>query len=620
MSNALPLAMQRIRSAASQVGYGLKWAARDRARHFSACMHRATLRDVLFVGITGSAGKTTTKDLVAAILGAKGPCRSSAASLNDHELVDKTVLSTRRSHRYSVVEMSASGPGYLDRSLRAVRPDIGVLTAVAVEHYAAYRNVEAVAAEKRKIVDRLGSGAIAVLNRDDPFVRAIGESRTGPVLWVGRAAGSDLRLLDLRSRWPEPLTMTVEYEGDRYEFATRLHGVQSATPVLCALGVALAAGVPPQEAINVIARTSGPRGRMQIERLSDGVTFVRDDFKAPQWSFQAPLDFLRDAMAEKKIVVIGTISDSANEARRRYAKAARSALEVADLVLLVGSHTIDSERAKRIRDDGSLQLFPSVRLASEFLKRILRAGDLVLLKGTNKADHLERIVLDRLRPVQCWESSCRLDSFCSECTRAHARSRAGNAPSEAISAPSDGADIGRKGRVVVGLGNPGDRFLDTAHNVGQQLLDRIVEEFGGTWAKCNYGWEARCTFAGAPVVLVKLDRPMNHSGEGLRALLVHRNLCAADCIIVLDDADLPLGSARVRHAGGDAGHRGMRSIIEALGTDRVERVRIGVTQSGDRLAASEFVLKRLEKGNETILSAGLDAATRLLHDLTAESR
>lgn len=602
----------RVRGIFSDFAYGMKWAVSDRSRHYRARVHRMRLRDVIFVGVTGSAGKTTTKDLAAAILAANGPCQSSVLSRNDHELVDKTVLSTRRSHRYSVVEMGASGPGYLDRSLRVVRPHIGVLTVVAAEQYSAFRQLEAVALEKRKIVDGLPPGGIAVLNRDDMHVRAIGESRKGLVIWVGRAEGSHLRLVDVRSRWPEPLTMVVEHEGRRYDVDTRLHGVQLATPALCALGVALAARIPLQQAIDALARADGPRGRMQIETLDDEVTFVRDDFKAPQWSFQAPLEFLRDAQARRKVAVIGTISDTPQEPSRRYAKAAREALAVADLVLLVGSHTLSTERANRIRSDGSLRLSPSVREASAFLKRELRAGDLVLLKGTNKADHLVRIVLDRRRSVRCWESSCRRTTFCSDCTRVYRDTADVFHADDSDQGVASSAPLGTPVPIVVGLGNPGERFRGTVHNVGQRVLDRIAEEAGQNWTAIARGLQVDCTIAGAPVVLMKLNCPMNRSGVALKAYLAERGQDASDCIVVFDDADLPLGEARIKRSGGDAGHKGVRSILEALGTDQVLRVRIGVRGDAERDASVRFVLSRFDRKDELTLDAGVRDGARLV--------
>lgn len=119
-------------------------------------------------------------------------------------------------------------------------------------------------------------------------------------------------------------------------------------------------------------------------------------------------------------------------------------------------------------------------------------------------------------------------------------------------------------------------------------------------------------------MLVKLNQPMNRSGAGLKAYLEERRHHASDCIVVLGDVDLPLGSARFKRSGGDAGHKGMRSILEALSTDAVHRVRIGVRSQGQHQQASGFVLSRFEASDAASLAAGLDEAERHVRHWFAE--
>ncbi len=221
----------------------VRWGVRDRSRHYCARLHRTWLSDVTFIGITGSAGKTTTKDLCAAILSTVGPCNKNIESGNDHELVDETVQATTRKHRFCVVEASATTPGYLDRSIRAIRPRIAVLTLIGRDHYSAFVTQEAIAREKGKLIAALPADGTAVLNIDDPHIRAIGERHLGRIIWVGSAEKATIRLLEANSRWPEPLVLRVEHRGCISEVRTRLHGTHLSLPVLCALGVALASGL-----------------------------------------------------------------------------------------------------------------------------------------------------------------------------------------------------------------------------------------------------------------------------------------------------------------------------------------------------------------------------------------
>lgn len=612
---------------ASELMKSLRWLRKDRPRHYRAVVHRRLLPNVLFIGVTGSAGKTSTKDFVTHLLSSRGPCSSNVRSRNEHGGIDEIILATTRGHRYCVAEIATTKPGYIDRSIRTVRPKIGALTVIASEHYAAFRTLEAIAAEKRKLIDALPPDGIAVLNRDDPFVRAIGESHRGRIIWVGRDEDATLRLVEARSNWPEPLTLVVEYEGERHDLTTRLHGVQQTTPLLCALGIGLAAGIPIAEAIAALASAPQTEGRMQIEAHADGVTFIRDDYKAPQWSLQAPLDFLHDARAPRKIVVFGTISDTPTEASRRYAKAARAGLAVADLVLLVGPHTISTDRARRICDDGSLRVYTSIREAAIFLKNELRPGDLVLLKGTNKVDHLARIPLHRQNPVQCWDMSCRRLMFCDECPKL--RSAPSCDDEEPAPVPYDDQaamnDDGRQAStvgvaIIVGLGNPGESYRHTVHNVGQLALDRLAARAAGSWISTPAGLETQIELDGVRTVLVKLDLPMNHSGSGVKTYLHEHRRDAGDVIVLYDDVDLPVGSARIKRNGGDAGHRGMRSILEALSTDVIARVRIGVRDAQQGGQAREFVLARIDASEGSPLCASLDKAVELVDTLIRERK
>ena len=165
---------------------------------------------------------------------------------------------------------------------------------------------------------------------------------------------------------------------------------------------------------------------MTATTLPDGVTFVRDDFKAASDSLGAMLEFLREADAARKILAVGRISDYGGRSRPTYTEFAEQAMRAVDELIFVG------ERAHELWGSGEapwigttsrshVSVFRTVESASRWLQPELRRGDLVLLKASGPADHLERLLLDRTVGVTCWLSNCGLVSGCEDCPHLHTR-------------------------------------------------------------------------------------------------------------------------------------------------------------------------------------------------------
>jgi UDP-N-acetylmuramoyl-tripeptide--D-alanyl-D-alanine ligase len=633
LDHPYPFAHRALLALRSRLARGADAAAKWLRRvvvYPHAWLNRRRRHKTVFIGITGSAGKTTTKDLSHAILSLVGPCARSWNSANEHFDVAQTVANVRQDHRHCVVELSAAAPGYLDFSLRLARPDIAVLTLVARDHFSAFKSAEAIAAEKGKIVAALPPHGVAVLNIDDPLVREIGARCTRRIIWVGRAQGATLRLRAAASRWPEPLTLHVENDGVAHEVRTSLHGEQLALAVLASLGVAVAAGVPLAQAIAALQAATGAEGRMQPVRCSDGVTFMRDDWKAPLWSLAAPFAFLGQAVAARKVVIIGTLSDYSLSASKVYPKVARQALEIADIVVFVGPHAMRALKALPAPPGRQLLGFPAIRDASEALKTLLQPGDLVLLKGSNKADHLVRLILDRERPIACWRERCGRATFCGRCGELHR----GTAPTSSTSAaappetrhPPPAANAGHAAAagdapwVVIGIGNRGAHRANTPHNVGHRVLDLLADEARARWTQQPEGWVSTIELDGRPVHLLKPDTDVNDCGAPVSRFLQRHGGSNDTCVVVHDDMDLEIGDVRRKLSGGDAGHKGVRSLIAALGSGEFERVRVGVRRAGETRRARELVLNRFAAHEQTIVDDAVRRAAAFVLDRQPHAR
>lgn len=386
---------------------------------FLARRRRKKMDHVAYVGITGSAGKTLTKELTASILAQFGFCRKTTGSYNKTWAVAYAVWHTKKTHRYCVAEVAAYGPGTIEKSTDILQPAISVLTVIGRDHYSAYKSNDLIASEKEKLITALPPDGVAVLNRDDPKVRMIGERCNRRVIWIGKGEGAELHLKEASSLWPEPLVLSFEYQGRFYKVRTQLHGAYQALSVMASLGVALALDLPLEKAIDAISRVAPLNGRMQPVSDNQGVVFIRDDYKSPHWSFGAPIEFLKDARASRKIVIIGTISDASQKSTKLYKQVCRKVREVADVVIFVGQHAHRGLRGREDQDDMSVQGFRRIRDAADYLQSLLRNGDLVLIKGSHDDNHLCRLVLNRTRPVRCWKDRCGEEMYCGVCPQVY---------------------------------------------------------------------------------------------------------------------------------------------------------------------------------------------------------
>lgn len=596
------------------------WRKRLLLIFVQAKLHRLRLAQTQFIGITGSAGKTTTKELCNLILSGSYPVMTTPQSLNTSIIVAETMLATEKKHKFCIMELGAFKPGALDLPLRLVKPEIAVLTNIGKDHFRAFKgeSVEGITREKAKLIEVLSENGTAVLNIDDPRIKEIGKRCKGRVIWVGKDKGATLRLLDVASSYPQPLTFTVEYEGIAHKVITGLHGMHLATSALCALGVALAAGITLEQAIPRLAQAIPVEGRMQPVVMDDGVTFIRDDMKAPAWSLPMVLDFLSEATAARKVAVIGSISDFSGDLSDKYRQFARQILQHADLVVFVGLNAHRALRARQNENDSSLQGFLTLKEASLFLQKILQPGDLVLLKGSNKSDHLQRLILDRYKPIQCWRERCGFEHFCDSCSYLYCDdSAAGRGsgiqtgpeiPSAAVVSRREGAVV----PVIAGLGNPGTEYKNTPHNIGYFVLDSLAANHGAVWQEMDEGQICSIQLAGKPVSLFKAAAYMNETGPKLQHYLVKTGCSPEQCIIVHDDTDIEFGKICVKSDGGDAGHRGVRSCLVALGTDQVKRLRLGVGLPGKTGSAKRRVLTNFSREERQQLTQIVEDAVVIL--------
>jgi UDP-N-acetylmuramoyl-tripeptide--D-alanyl-D-alanine ligase len=348
--------------------------------------YRRHRKSTQFIAITGSCGKTTTKFLIRAALAARFEGVTSPRGRNRAGGLLHTLFQVRRHHRFCLVELGAFGPGTLDELITPYQPDIGVVTNVGQEHLSAFRNLDAIAEEKVKLVRALPSHGWAILNGDDPKVRQMAAQTSANPIFFGREPGNDLIGEAVSSRWPDRLSFVIRFRDQRLPIETQLCGEHWVYAVLAALGVALAMGLRLEEAIEAVAKVKPFTRRMQPVQLKGGITWIRDDWKASSWTIPLAFDFLGEARVRRRIFVLGQVSDDRRKPRRLYPRLARDARQVADQVCLFGQWASHGLKARADEGDHSILAFPSAIETARHLEQSLEPGDLLYVKAAGRKD------------------------------------------------------------------------------------------------------------------------------------------------------------------------------------------------------------------------------------------
>lgn len=350
--------------------------------------------ELTVIGVTGSNGKTTTKNMLQAILEQHGPTVSPVKSFNNEVGAPMTMLRIDEATRYLVLEMGASVEGDIARLTAMAHPDLGVVLKVGLAHAGEFGGVEATARAKTEMVRDLGAGHIAVLNRDDERVAAMAAATRARVTWFGTDAGpAD----DPTTLWADGVDSTLEgtvatvHRGDeRWPLRMRILGEHHVMNALAALTVADALGLDLATAIESLAALErAERGRMELLQPGGGVTVINDAYNASPDSTAAALRALAHMTRQagrRSIAVLGEMAELGPHAVEEHDRLGRLAVRVRiDRLVVVGAG------AKAIHDAAELESsfgqettwVATADEAEALLRGELVEGDVVLFKSSN---------------------------------------------------------------------------------------------------------------------------------------------------------------------------------------------------------------------------------------------
>jgi UDP-N-acetylmuramoyl-tripeptide--D-alanyl-D-alanine ligase len=337
------------------------------------------------VGVTGSAGKTTTKEAIAHVLGARFRVLKSEGNFNNHFGLPLMLLKLEPEHDVAVIEMGMSHAGEIRALAKIAQPEIGVVTNVAPVHLEFFDSLAGIARAKYEMIESLPASGTAVLNADDEYVSQFGRDFKGRVILYGArpTAGIpiDVRAENLQTRGAEGSEFDVVTGGGREHARLPLVGEHNILNALAAVSVGLARGLTLAEAAGALATLLPADKRGQVVQLGN-ITVVNDCYNSNPKALHAMVDALAAMKAGRRIVVAGEMLELGPAAEEMHRAAGRHIAQK-KIDLLLGVRGLAQRMVEGARHAGAQAEFVATpEEAGEWLARETHDGDVVLLKAS----------------------------------------------------------------------------------------------------------------------------------------------------------------------------------------------------------------------------------------------
>jgi UDP-N-acetylmuramoyl-tripeptide--D-alanyl-D-alanine ligase len=338
------------------------------------------------VAVTGSAGKTSTKDVIAALVGSKMSIGKTIGNFNNHFGLPLSILRLPSDWGAAVLELGMNHAGEIRALADLCRPDIGVVTNVGYAHIENFASVDGIALAKRELIEALAPSGIAVLNADDERVREFSHVHTGDTVTFGLSPGADVRAEGVELR-----DGGVRFRVDDTQFESPLPGRHGVRNILAGIAVAQLFGIAPED-LQEAVRTLAP-GKMRGERyVHDGIPVIDDCYNSNPDAARAMLDVLRETPARRRIAVLGEMLELGRWAEPLHRDVGNYAA-VCGFDVLVGirgaaCYMVDAVKRAGLTADAAF-FFDDPEEAGRLLRTLAQPGDVILFKGS-RGVHVER--------------------------------------------------------------------------------------------------------------------------------------------------------------------------------------------------------------------------------------
>jgi UDP-N-acetylmuramoyl-tripeptide--D-alanyl-D-alanine ligase len=333
------------------------------------------------VGITGSAGKTTTKEAIAHLLSTRFRVLKSEGNFNNHFGLPLMLLKLEPEHDIAVVELGMSHAGEIAALARIAQPEIGVVTNVAPVHLEFFNSVADIARAKYELIESLPASATAVLNADDEYVSQFGRGFKGKVVLYGESSAADVRAENIEQHGADGSAFDLVIGSVRERTQLSLVGMHNVLNALAAVAVALERGLSPSQAAAALNSFRPADKRGQVLQLGN-ITVINDCYNSNPKALQAMVDTLAAMPGARHIVVAGEMLELGSGGEEFHRQAgqyiAGKKIDVAVGVRGQAQQLVDAARSAGIR----AEFVPTSEEAGEWLARETRDGDVVLLKAS----------------------------------------------------------------------------------------------------------------------------------------------------------------------------------------------------------------------------------------------
>lgn len=348
----------------------------------------STWRDqhpVRTIGITGSVGKTSTKELTASLLSHRYQVLKNPGNRNNEIGLPLTLLELEPQHECAVLEMGFYVPGEIRTLCEIAKPQVGVITNIGTVHAERAGSQEIIAQGKAELVEELPPApeGTAILNQDDPWVRWMFDKTQARIFSYGIKESADLTAVDIETLGLEGVACTLIHQGKKHPVRSPLLGEFSVYTILCAAAAALVEGMS-WDAIESALQSSHFDLRLHHRSLSNGATILDDTYNASPESTIAALKFLQ-SLDGRRVAVLGDMLELGQYELAGHQSVGEFAAKAVDVLILVGprSKTIAESAMKAGFPSSNLQWYPDSNQAAQPTAEIIQKDDMVLIKGSN---------------------------------------------------------------------------------------------------------------------------------------------------------------------------------------------------------------------------------------------